>query len=445
MLQQGELVTDVCYFIGEGKPAYLGLRSELEPSIPPGYDYDGIDYKNLQNLVVKNGKIVLPGVGSWSILVIRDYERITPELLSTLIGFVQNGATVYMGKPEKSPSLIDFDDSDGNIKALANKVWNNPKNSTEQTLIKFGKGNIFFNYSITDILSEKGVIPDFSYNVSDADNELKYIHRKSTDQDIYFVSNGTSNKFKATLKFRQKNKFPVVLNPVDGSYYSVPFSENSNSAEIELAFNKYDSYFVVFENSRSVKKLPNYTLVNSVFFDNPWQLSFLNNKALDTALIELTDWSRFDHNEIKYYSGVVEYSNNIKIKPKKNHRYTITIDRVHNIVEVSVNSNLVANLWRAPYSVDITRHIVSGDNTITFKVVNTAINQMIGDERYPTDIDYYEWGSIKEFPEWLINTNINRDSERKSFVTWKYQYSDKDLQPSGIIGNVKIVVERATK
>jgi hypothetical protein len=447
MLQQGELVTDVCYFIGEGIPAYLGLRNELSPSIPIGFDYDGIDSKNLQKLEVNNGKIKLPGVASWSVLVIRDYEKITPEILSKVIQLVEQGSTVYMGKPVQSPSLINYKYSDSEINRIANKVWNNATDSKQTKIIRYGKGEIYFNYSLSDILSEKKLTPDFNYYVDDSANELKYNHRKVANNDIYFISNNGKKKFTARLQFRQTDRKPIILNPVNGEYYSIPFVENKNSTEIELLFNQFDSYFVVFGDFKMVRKLKNHSIIDSVLFDTPWQLKFLNSDDLpfSTELSKLTDWKESHDHKIKYYSGVVEYSNTIEIKQKRKKQYVLSIDTICNIAEVYVNGCLVANLWHGPYSVDITKYLVPGNNQISIKVVNSIVNKMIGDNRYESDVEYDAKNGVANIPEWLTNGSIERSSKRKTFVTYKYDYSNNDMQPSGIIGNVKLLIKKATK
>jgi hypothetical protein len=196
-----------------------------------------------------------------------------------------------------------------------------------------------------------------------------------------------------------------------------------------------------------VRKLKNHSIIDSVLFDTPWQLKFLNSDDLpfSTELSKLTDWKESHDHKIKYYSGVVEYSNTIEIKQKRKKQYVLSIDTICNIAEVYVNGCLVANLWHGPYSVDITKYLVPGNNQISIKVVNSIVNKMIGDNRCESDVEYDAKNGVANIPEWLTNGSIERSSKRKTFVTYKYDYSNNDMQPSGIIGNVKLLIKKATK
>jgi hypothetical protein len=61
LLQEGQFVGDVLYFIGEDVPNYLGYRHELNPPLPDGYDYDTGNTEVLLSASVQDGRIVLPG------------------------------------------------------------------------------------------------------------------------------------------------------------------------------------------------------------------------------------------------------------------------------------------------------------------------------------------------------------------------------------------------
>jgi len=447
MLQQGTLVTDVCFFTGEGIPAYLGLRDELKPAIPNGYDYDGIDSKALQKLVVEEDKIVLPDIASWSLLVIPDSEKITPKILSSILKIVEEGGRVMMEKPKKSPSLIGYPKCDLIIKKLTDKVWNNSETFPDYSVVKYGSGEFFFNCSMKDVLKAQGLVSDFSFQINGQDSveALKYTHRRLADQDVYFVDNCIKEKIQPVLRFRQLNKVPLILNPYNGNVFSVPFSEKNNYTELTLEFEEYDAYIILF-GKEITKEKDSYTTERILTFDAPYTLNFNNGYfKLDTMCNTLADWSKTDDQRIRYYSGVVEYTNHIELIPQKKRSYILDLNTVYNISEVYINDHFVANLWKAPYQVDITKYLTSGKNEIKIRVVNSSVNQMIGDERFQPDIEYDRFSTITEFPAWLYNESVKRNSNRQTFITYKYNYTDSDLQPSGIVGDIKIIVKRPKK
>ncbi len=79
MLQQGNYVADVAYFIGEDVPKMTGI---CNPPLPAGYSFDYINSEVIMNrLKVKNGRLVLPDGMSYRVLVLPELETMRPELL----------------------------------------------------------------------------------------------------------------------------------------------------------------------------------------------------------------------------------------------------------------------------------------------------------------------------------------------------------------------------
>src|SRR5262245_10485900 len=68
LLQQGEFVADVLYFVGEGSPQ---MSKRLTPELPPGHTFDAVDAEILLGkLRVRDGRIELPGGMSYRLLAL---------------------------------------------------------------------------------------------------------------------------------------------------------------------------------------------------------------------------------------------------------------------------------------------------------------------------------------------------------------------------------------
>ena len=50
LLQQGDYVADAAYFVGEGASRFVPGKSSLNPALPDGYDYDGMNAEVIQAL-----------------------------------------------------------------------------------------------------------------------------------------------------------------------------------------------------------------------------------------------------------------------------------------------------------------------------------------------------------------------------------------------------------
>ena len=71
VLQQGQFAADLLYFSGENSPVVPPAEAQLNPPLPPGYDWDTIDLEAIQRRVkIENGKIVLPDGMSYRVFVL---------------------------------------------------------------------------------------------------------------------------------------------------------------------------------------------------------------------------------------------------------------------------------------------------------------------------------------------------------------------------------------
>jgi len=105
MLQQGQYVADVAYFIGEDAPKLMGTT---DPALPRGYSFDYINAEMINACSVKNGKLILPGGMSYRILILPRQTTIRPELLSKIRMLVRDGALIPQVQPTQSTTLIDW-------------------------------------------------------------------------------------------------------------------------------------------------------------------------------------------------------------------------------------------------------------------------------------------------------------------------------------------------
>ena len=145
--------------------------------LPPGYDFDGCDRETLlHRLSVKDGRLVLPSGMSYRYLMLSDDRTMTPELARRVRELVEAGATVIGPKPVRSPSLHGFPQCDEEVRAIADALW--------------GSGRVICGKTFDEIAQADGLPPDFAFTSTSSDVNVRYIHRRSADADLYFVANG---------------------------------------------------------------------------------------------------------------------------------------------------------------------------------------------------------------------------------------------------------------
>ena len=109
MMKQGQAVSDILYLVPEGAPMVFAPPQDAlkeNGSIPDkkGYGFDACSPDMLIEWAeVENGNIVFPGASSYEILVLPNFDTMTPDLLKKITHLVENGA-VIIGSPSRKIS-----------------------------------------------------------------------------------------------------------------------------------------------------------------------------------------------------------------------------------------------------------------------------------------------------------------------------------------------------
>lgn len=460
ILQQGRTVADILYLTPEGAPHVFRPPSSAmtEDSILPdrrGYNFDGCSPGQLYKAIVKDNQIVFPGGASYHLLILPSQTTMTPALLEKIRSLVWDGAIVIGTPPVKSPSLSGFPECDRIVQSIAGKLWGGLKTPLLQTEKKYSKGKIILggDFSIkkanelypsydqtAKLLNGMGVKEDFKSTAP-----VRYIHRTSTDWDIYFVSNCTNEPIKSDCIFRKAEASPELWDPLTGKIRKLPqFSSQDGLTTVPLEFDTYQSFFIVFrkgrsDNSSEGKNFPEKTEIASL--NGSWDVSFDPKWGgpEKVRFDSLKDWTLRPEEGIKYYSGIAIYSQNFDL-PKdyataNNSRLYLDLGEVKNLARVLLNGQDLGVVWTNPWRVDITEAVKQKGNTVEIEVANLWPNRLIGDEKLPDD-------EVKDgqWPDWLTKGK-QRTSGRYTFTTNRYFTKDSPLFKSGLIGPVTIQKE----
>ncbi|AMR34463.1 glycoside hydrolase family 2 [Mucilaginibacter sp. PAMC 26640] len=414
MLQQGQYVADVAYFIGEDAPKMIGVT---DPALPQGYAFDYINGDVIkQRLTVKNGKLVLPNGISYSVLVLPKLQTIRPELLVKIKELVKQGAVVLGPKPERSPSLAGYPAADEQVKSIAAELWGNV-DGTRNKVHHYGKGMVINGIDLQQTLDLIKVKPDLKISGSEP---VLFIHRKLNEGAIYFISNQKDTPVKFSTAFRITGKIPELWDAVTGAMRNLPvYTQHAGTTQINMQLEPFESAFVIFRNNvaTSNTKKANYpSPVHTTAITQPWTVNFdkaRRGPANPVVFNTLTDWTVNANDSIKYYSGTAYYHNTFKVEQvTKGANYFIDLGLARAIAKVKVNGIDVGGAWTPPYRLDITKALKPGENKIEIKVVNTWANRLVGDQRLPKD---------------QRKTSANYSPDAKA-----------SLESSGLLGPVKI-------
>jgi hypothetical protein len=473
LLQQGHFVADVCVYTGDATYQHWGRgeRWSRDSSLvlPEGYTYDLINTEVLlERLSVEQGKLVLPDGMSYRMLVVDlEQDELPPEALQKILDLAAQGATVVLGtrRPKQAAGLRDFPDSDAQVQRLAARLWG----GDNQTGVRAaGEGRIISGMSLDETLRQQGVVADFEGN-------FEYLHRRTDDMDIYFVAGAG----KAECLFRVQGREPELWDPVTGEVRDAGLYRRTEDGRIAVPLDlpENGAVFVVFRRPQQANHLTavsgpddgleisgsgsektglapsrlhlwrngSYELTTSqgeqrtVVVENlpaprtltgPWEVRFAPGWGApeSTVFDRLIPWNEHPDQAIKYFSGTATYRIAFDLDdPQASGLVRLQLGEVRNIAEVRLNGRPLGVVWTAPWTVDLTGRVKSGENVLEIDVTNLWVNRLIGDARLPAD-------------QRLTSPYMRLESDPAVKLGRRCEgYTAADeLEPSGLLGEVRL-------
>ena len=489
LLQEGVFCADVLFFAGEEAPNQGGNTDGGNGSgdfyqLPAGYDHDICPADAMYRLKVENGFVVAPGGVKYRILAMPPMEACSPKMMAQVLKLREAGATVvWPKKPLRSPGLRGGAKADAEVSTLADKLWK--------------KG--VMECTPAAALEKLGITPDCRMETKNAP-ELSWIHRRDDTADWYFTALPNPDETTVELSFRETGRLPELWDAETGRCEpAAVWREENGRTFVSVPYTVNGSKFVVFRKpvagvhlekcevsaQRGNDPVPDYEWRGGKLYAwrpldaklsesngaieelraNPppakeitgaWEVcfphGFLPNKLAKGAVEKvrfdrLKSWSESENEGVKYFSGSAVYLKTLEpVTLSEGARLVLDLGRVHEFAEVMVNGKKLGTLWKAPFRVDITDAIKSGEKIdLRIRVTNLWANRLIGDDRQFADDCTWKGekrGGIKEIgvteiPGW-VKEGKKSPTGRCTFTTWKHWDKDDELQPSGIIGPVRL-------
>ena len=256
MLQQGIFAGDIMCYSGQDAPGEDLSMGALVPELPYGYDFQLANSEILLNRVsIKNGRIVLPDGISFRMLILPPKKSMSVEMIRRFRDLVNQGMILVGPKPEYSPSLSNYPNSDKELKQIAEELWGSP-NGTTLTERSVGLGRVFMGLTITEVLNKLAIKPDFEFTSRSGDAPINYIHRKVEGSDVYFVANRRRFAESLVCTFRVTEKEPELWNADTGEITPVKLYETlEGNIRLPLQLEPGGSVFIVFRKSSVARRL----------------------------------------------------------------------------------------------------------------------------------------------------------------------------------------------
>ncbi len=422
LLQQGLHAADVCYFIGEDAPKMSGLA---DPPLPPGYSYDYINAEVIvDRMFVKEGRLTLPHGMNYGLLVLPQSNSMRPGVLEKIEELVRQGAAVMGPRPDHSPSLQGFPESDQRIREIASRMWVDADYRNGKMIRRHGKGLIMDGLDMQEALDAAGIAKDLDLR---ADVPVLWIHRTSPGLDVYFLTNQGNKPIHFEPSFRVTGKIPQLWDAVTGEIRLLnEYTETDGHTLIPMQMEALQSWFVVFTervNDDTGKgyeeNFPDALTLKTI--EGIWTVDFLNKDigpAEPIVMAQLSDWTVSADERITWYSGTAVYKTSFILDELPDQgRLFLNLGDVGVMARVTLNGEQIGGAWMAPYRIATGGALKQGENTLEIEVVNTWRNRLIRDAQLPVEDRY----------TWVVTSDAR---------------PDEPLQASGLKGPVTIELKR---
>jgi hypothetical protein len=417
LLQQGRFAADLLYFYGEDSNL-TALFDRHGPDVPAGYNFDYLNADALIHaLSAEHGAIVTRSGMRYRLLVLDPYSRhMSLPVLRSLHALVRAGGVVCGAKPEATPSLAD---DAARFRRLNDELFGD--GSGVHTV---GQGRVYAGSNAAAALQALALAPDFDPQPASAAAVLagpvRFVHRILDHADLYFVDNRSASEVSLNAIFRVSGYAPELWYAETGKTEPASFSIQNGRTTVPLHLEPWGTVFVVFrEPAKSPeRRLPIVRETQLATLDSAWEVSFQPGRgAPATASFDkLTPWNESADPGIRYFSGSAIYRASFQTPAgwsAARGRLWLDLGDVKNLASVTLNGHPLGVVWHAPFRVDLTAALQSGDNKLEVQVVNAWVNRMIGDEQ-PGAVKY-------------------------TFADVKPYNALSPLWPSGLLGPVRLV------
>jgi hypothetical protein len=374
-----------------------------------GYNFDFID----------DGFIAKGGV-PYRILILPNVERIPLATLQRILDYARNGGTVIATRraPSLAPGLKDAEDTP-KIRSLAAGL----RVLADETKL----GAAMHEALAADVATAP---------------EIGFVHRKLPFADIYFLVNTSNHAVRHDAVFRMPSLEAAWWDPFTGKVARAGGTGDRPSSSVgltrlDLNLAPYESRVLVFSRqSVTEPPLPTGPETTAMDLSGGWKVTFPGAPPIEMP--KLVSWT--EEPDRKYYSGQATYEK------------TVTVDRalagrtvylnfgegtpvttegrraasgmrammdgpVREAAVVYVNDKRAGSVWCAPYEVNVSGLLRSGQNSIRVVVANLALNFMAK-------------GPLPDYK--ALNAKYGE----------RFQAQDMNLvqpQPSGLLDGVRLV------
>ncbi len=393
LLRRGKPANDVAVFLpdddvyseftltrvslSEGMAKYI-TPTLMQQILSAGHNVDFIDAEAVQRVGISYPVLILPHV-----------ERLSPKTLRAIAAYIAGGGKVIAvgSTPSKAPGFKDAAAGTVEVQQLSHALFANPE-----------RAQVVAQDDDLGAALQQFVKPDMRLSAGSSD--VGFLHRKLNDADIYFIANTSNHGVTATASFLSARAYAASLDTSSGAAYAF------DPKTIALNLAPYESRVIVFSDTPIDTQEPAPTGPMKVIANltHDWKIKFGGTSIERTEHIP-TSWA--DDPQTRFYSGVATYKKTLRLtEAELKGVHSLVLDfgagtpvaadpriksgeralldgPIREAAVVTINGQRAGSVWHPPYTLNVTKQMHAGENTVEVQVANTAINLLAG--RAPAD------------------------------------------------------------
>ena len=424
LLQSGEPKADVLILSGDGTPNGRAYQSEL---VAAGYNYDNCGVADLQQLVVKDGGVAMPGRLTYEVLWLGPDRFLMCATLLKVKELLDAGARVAGARPKGTPSLGD---NQSEWQKLVDEIWS-------------GK---YANLKAAD--SSLAAVRAFGVRAPvESGCALKALRRVIEGRDFYFVLNGNAQAFDGAVSFVGKGR-PEQWDAKTGKIRPLQWLEDeAGRVKARVTLRRDESMFVSFREPKAgecpLATFPHGEPPSRWLMDisTEWAvISFTGKNAPDAPRLfpMLLGWDKSPDEKLRYFAGRATYEKRIDLSSVQE-PCELDLGDVRELANVWVDGQFLGCLWEAPYRVALPKFVLGKKVTLRVEVVNTWPNRLIGDAIARKKGAAEPKGKYG-VPQWVLDDKPDSGTGIYTWMNWmKGWTADDEPRPAGLLGPVRIL------
>jgi hypothetical protein len=353
------------------------INAVIQQILDSGFNVDFIDADAIDTVGIPYAALILPSVDR---LPLATYQKIEE--------YARHGGVVIAARrlPSTASGVLEAEADGRRIREISQRLFRATSAAGHFVLDETQLGVSLVSYLPPDVV------------FSPKTPRIGFMHRKLAIGDLYFIANTSNQSHRVQVSFRHPGKHAEWWDPFSGEVSSV---ENPDSVDVDLQ--PYDSRLIVFTDSaieHANKPARVRSVSKTIDLSTDWTATFGEAKQT-IPVAKLHRWN--EDPAFKFYSGQVTYLREFQLSAQELSSGTSAVldfgegapiaeptplpqhsmrayfeGPVREAAEVYVNGQRAGFVWRPPYSIDVTRFLTDGENSLRIIVGNTAINSLAG-------------------------------------------------------------------